>query len=157
MKLFWLKTPFTWIASLSEFDDIHPKAKIIRRVKPEVRSLCSHLLGIGGDRVVVPLNEDMGFCKALVDIGKVTPYKKLHTKNGEERECHRNTASLWLNNKTKYRIATGFGLSDDNTWRSHSWIITTDGDLIETTIGRDVYFGIVLSDKDAKTFAEAYG
>jgi hypothetical protein len=98
----------------------------------------------------------MGFCKALIGIGRVTLYKKLRTKNGEERECHRNTALLWLNNKTKYRIATGFGLSDDNTWRSHSWIITTDGDLIETTIARDVYFGIILNNKIARAFAESY-
>jgi hypothetical protein len=104
----------------------------------------------------VPLDEDMGLCEALIDIGKVIPYKKLRTKSGEERECHRNTASLWLSNKTKYRIATGFGLSEDNTWRSHSWIMVTDGNLIETTIARDIYFGIVLNNRIAKAFAESY-
>jgi hypothetical protein len=154
MKLFWLKTPFTWIGSLAEFDDFG-RAKIVKRVKPEVRRLCSHLLRSGGERVVVPF-EDVEFCEILVDIGKVISYKKLQTKHGEERECHRNSASLWLSNKTKYNIATGFGLSDDGIWRRHSWIITFGGNLIETTIAREVYFGMVLNDEAAKMFTEVY-
>jgi hypothetical protein len=155
MKLFWLKTPFTWIASLSELASF-PHTKNIKRVRPDVRRLCSHLLGMGGDRVAVPLNEDRGFCEALMNVGKVTSYKKLRTKNGEERECHKNSATLWLSNSTKYRIATGYGLSDDGVWRRHSWIMTVDGNLIETTVRRDLYFGIVLDNRIAQSFAEVY-
>jgi hypothetical protein len=111
------------------------------------------LLDIGGKRVVVPF-EDTELCEVLVDIGKVISYKKLQTKHGEERECHKNSASLWLRNQKKYRLATGFGLSDDNIWRRHSWIITLSGNFIETTIVREIYFGIVLNDEGAKIFAE---
>jgi len=78
------------------------------------------LLDIGGERVVVLLNEDLALCEVLVDIGRVASYKKLRIKYGEERECHTNSASLSLSNKTKYKIATGFGLSDDVIWRRHS-------------------------------------
>jgi hypothetical protein len=155
MKLFWLQTPFTWIASLSEFADFHPKAKIIKRVKPEVRRLCSHLLGIGGDRVVV-FHDDLELCEPFVAQGKVLSYKKLRITGGEERECHRNCAALWLRNPGKYKIGTGFGLSEDQTWRRHSWIVTSTGDLIETTLAREVYFGIMLDGRGAKLFAETY-
>ena len=79
----------------------------MKRVKPEVRRLCSHLLDIGGERAVVLLNEDLALCEVLVDISRVASYKKLRIKYGEERECHTKSASLWLSNKTKYKIATG--------------------------------------------------
>ena len=139
---------------MSEFDDIH-NAKIIKRVKPEVRKLCEHLLSIGSERVVIPY-EELGLCEALVDTGEVASYKKLKIKNGEERECHSNSASLWLTNKTKYKIATGYGLSDDDIWRRHSWIMTTGDNLIETTIAREIYFGIILNKRTARAFAEFY-
>jgi hypothetical protein len=156
MKLFWLKTRFTWIGSLSEFSDIHRDAKIIKRVKPEVRKLCTHLLHIGGERVVLPFNEPTMFFETLINVGQVTSYKKLSIKNGEERECHRNSAQLWVNNKRKYNIVTGFGLSDDNIWRRHSWLVAMNGDLIETTIAREMYFGILLNNEIAGTFADFY-
>jgi hypothetical protein len=155
MKLFWLKTPFTWIASLSELGPF-PHTKSIKRARCDVQRLCSHLLDISGERVAVPLNEDAGFCEALVRVGKVTSYKKLRTKNGEERECHKNSALLWLRNPTKYKITTGYGLSDDGIWRRHSWIMTVNGDLIETTVAREVYFVIVLDDWLARSFADVY-
>jgi len=155
MKLSWLKTRFSWIASISKFDD-NRGGKVIKRVKPEVRKLCSYLLGIGGEKVAVLINEDLGFYKALVDIGKIIPFKRLRIQGGEERECHSNSASLWLRNQKKYKLVTGFGMSDDNIWRCHSWIITTDGNLIETTIAREIYFGIILNNRIAKKFAEIY-
>jgi hypothetical protein len=155
MKLFWLKTQFTWIASLSEFDN-DSRGKIVKRVKPEAHKLCSRLLGIGGEKAVVLFNEDFGFCEALIELGQITQIKKLHIKKGEDRECHSNSASLWLSDKKKYKLVTGFGLSDDNIWRRHSWVSTVDDNLIETTIARKIYFGITLNNKVAKSFADFY-
>jgi hypothetical protein len=155
MQLFLLVTPFTWIGSSSTFDEIHPRAKIIKRVKPEVRKLCAHLLNMGGERVVIPFVE-LGLCELLIDSGKVFSYKKLQIKKGEVRECHSNSATLWLASRTKYKIATGYGLSDDDIWRRHSWIMSTDNNLIETTIAHDIYFGIILNKRIARAFAESY-
>ncbi len=155
MKLFWLKTPFTWIASLSEFSDSR-HGKIIKYVKPEVRKLCVHLLSIGGNKVAIPINDASGFFEALIEIGLVTTFKKLQIKKGVDGECHSNSAVLWSQNKKKYTLITGFSLSDDHIWRRHSWLITVTGNLIETTIPREVYYGIPLSEEGAAMFAEIY-
>jgi len=155
MKLFWLKTRVSWIASISEFEHV-AHGKIIKYVKPEVRKLCVHLLDIGGKRVAIPINDDPGFFEALVEIGQVTTFKKLQIKKSVDGECHSNSASLWSQNRKKYTLVTGFGLSDDHIWRRHSWLITLTGNLIETTIPREVYYGIPLSEKGAAMFAEIY-
>ena len=84
MKLYWLKAQFTWIGSLSEFEDI-PHTKIIQRVKPEVRKLCLHLLELGGEKVVIPY-ADLWLCEILIDSGKVLSYRKLQIKKAEEQE-----------------------------------------------------------------------
>jgi hypothetical protein len=154
MKLHWRKTQFIWICSFSEFDNIN-HAKIIKRVKPEVRKLSSYLLSVGGERVVIPYAE-LELCEILTDTGRVVSYRKLQIKKGEARECHSNSATLWLANKAKYKIATGYGLSDDGIWRRHSWIMTADSDLIETTLARDIYFGMVLNKRIAMAFAKFY-
>ena len=68
----------------------------------------------------------------------------------------KSSARLWANNKKKYSIATGFGLSDDNIWRRHSWLMTVNSDLIETTIAREIYFGTLLDNDIAGAFARFY-
>lgn len=155
MRLFWLRTPFTLIASVRKFDAIR-SGKIVKHVKPEICRLSSHLLEMGGEKVVVWLNENPGLYDALIRAGHFCKYKKLYIRKGEERACHSNSATLWLRNKKKYKLVTGFGLSDDKIWRRHSWIITDVGNLIETTLPREIYFGLSLDKKIAEKFAEIY-
>lgn len=46
--------------------------------------------------------------------------------------------------KTMILVYTGYGLSDDGVWRSHSWVMCHDA-LHETTEARIAYFGVVCS------------
>lgn len=63
---------------------------------------------------------------------------KLHIM--EQSECHANCEALYQKNKT-HKIYTGYALSKDGLWRNHSWIITKNGSIIETTELRVLYLG----------------
>jgi len=70
----------------------------------------------------------------------------------EMGDCHVNSAKLINENPGKYRWVTGYAfidfitvegvtsLSGDN-WAYHSWLIDDEGNIIETTIPREIYFG----------------
>lgn len=60
----------------------------------------------------------------------------------EMSNCHEN--SLRLGNRHRWDVWTGLALSDDGCWRVHSWCKNTRRRIIETTIGRTHYFGIVV-------------
>jgi hypothetical protein len=53
-------------------------------------------------------------------------------------------ALRYLADTRAYQITTGYGLTaDDGLWRQHSWL--WDGKrVVETTVERDIYFGVVL-------------
>jgi hypothetical protein len=108
-------------------------------------ALEAKLLAVGGTRVV-PLPDP--HIDLLIQQGQVIagePAKKLR---GRQSQCHHNVALRYLDNPFTYRIATGYGLTAaDGLWRQHSWL--WDGKrVVETTVVRDVYFGVAL-DRDA--------
>lgn len=41
---------------------------------------------------------------------------------------------------------------NDGCWRSHSWLVDDNGDVIETTVGRRAYFGVVLNGDESDDF-----
>jgi hypothetical protein len=51
-------------------------------------------------------------------------------------------------------IGTGYSLSDDGLWRQHSWGLRREG-ILETTVSRVKYFGVLLQHGDADSFAMA--
>ncbi len=64
---------------------------------------------------------------------------------GKPCRCHDN-AALLADEHEHVAIMTGYGLSVDGLWRQHSWCINTLNDqLIETTVARLIYFGIVIN------------
>ncbi len=155
MKLRWRQTQFTWIAIDPKSDDFRG-SEIEKPVNQFVKKLCSHLIQIDGKVVVVEFHESPDFCKALVKFGEITPNDNLEIFNGEDRECHTNSAVLWSQNRENYSLVTGFALSDDSVWRRHSWVKTKDGKLIETTIKREKYFGLTLKKELAESFLQVY-
>lgn len=79
-------------------------------------------------------------------------YKGYATKKvrGRPSECHSNTSTLFLRGKID-AIVTGFALSSDLVWRSHTW--GRKGKvLIETTTPRIMYYGYELTGDAAETF-----
>jgi hypothetical protein len=64
-------------------------------------------------------------------------------RRGEPNCCHGNAADLWARDPEKYQLVTGYALSDDGLWRSHSWVVD-DRHLYETTCRCERYFGAAL-------------
>jgi hypothetical protein len=62
----------------------------------------------------------------------------------EASRCHDNVARLWLEGFEGLNgVCIGYALSDDGLWRQHCWGLVRGG-ILETTVLRDVYFGIAL-------------
>jgi hypothetical protein len=123
------------------------------RQQPEMKTLRRLLLKIGGVQLVAPPNADLDL-QFLIESGfvMVGPVKR---KVMRESACHENVARLWK--AKKYRlvaIGTGYALSDDGLWRQHSWGFRREG-ILETSIERERYFGVVLYGSQADCFAES--
>ena len=155
IELLWRQTKFTWLAIDSNSDEIIG-SELEKPVHESVKELCSHLIKLGGNMVVVEFHESPVFCKALVKFGEIIASAKLEISNGEERECHTNSAMLWSQNREDSFLVTGFALSEDGVWRRHSWVKTNDDTLIETTIKREKYFGMILEEAGAEAFLQTY-
>jgi hypothetical protein len=152
----WRRSSMAWIASVPGHDDLrgHP---LDAPVPPEIQSLCGHLLGIGGKMVCVDFREDRALCEALVEHGLTIPSGHVEIRRGERNRCHANSELVWSADKAKHRIATGFALAEDQMWRRHSWVVTTDGTIIETTTHPwTAYFGIVFDEEACRMFLEPH-
>ena len=104
-------------------------------------ALEAKLLAVGGTRVVPSPDPHIGL---LIQQGRVIAGKLPKKVRGRRSRCHHNVAFRYLDNPFTYEIATGYGLTAaDGLWRQHSWL--WDGKrVLETTVVRDVYFGVVL-------------
>ena len=57
--------------------------------------------------------------------------------------CHENAARLAL--AYNWSCWTGLALSPDGVWRVHSWAMNRRGRIVETTVPRTHYLGVLLS------------
>src|SRR5262249_8464594 len=58
-------------------------------------------------------------------------------------------ATLYALSEAAVRIASGYALTEDGLWRQHFWgVDTAAGRVLETTVRRVRYFGVVLGDGD---------
>jgi len=118
------------------------------QIYPEFTLLEQRLLSMGGTMVVPRQEPDQD---KILSCGRLWNWDNVKIISGVLRNCHGNVARLWRSNPKRYRIATGWALSEDGLWRQHSWII--DGStLVETTIGRVKYFGFLLTPLEAQQF-----
>jgi hypothetical protein len=107
--------------------------------------VAAKLLELGGDSVVgVP----QGMCEGLSPDRYRLFEQARRMRRGRPCRCHFNSARIWATDPSRYRIVTGFGLSDDGIWRRHSWVVTTDV-LYETTVKRVLYYGVELNEEEA--------
>jgi hypothetical protein len=122
---------------------------------PHAKALEDHLLGLGGKRVILQ-PEPEGFLPKLLHRGKVFPGRGVKRIAGGPSRCHGNSMILYLqfhNDQMLYEsceIATGYALSG-GIWVQHSWLLADD-QVIETTVRRTMYFGVVLNDIEAAQF-----
>jgi hypothetical protein len=80
---------------------------------------------------------------------------------GAPSACHDNASRLTRLNSEKMVLMTGYALSDDGMWRSHSWCLSSEDDgsftIIETTVPRLAYFGhIVRRNQTPGAFPELF-
>lgn len=122
-------------------DTVHPD--------PDAEKLKRHLLAIGGWMVTGLDDPDR---EAVMSRGQVWDGRNVYSMPGRPSSCHANTARLWEQNPKAVKICTGYALSQDGVWRVHSWGLHK-GRPVETTEKRIAYFGLVMTDTEARRFA----
>jgi len=131
-----------WSKSLRE------KTKTYIEKNPEYKPLMEKLLSIAGDFVVIWMPEpelDM-----LLSRGKLFDAPILF-KRMQFCHCHENVGELWFRGKNM-KIVTGWALSKDGLWRQHSWVRDMNDTIIETTMVREKYFGVILTHGESEGF-----
>lgn len=134
---------------------------------PSIDTLEDTLLSIGGSKVVTRhVVEDISLAR-LLDSGEQIEYTSIkdkwkHNDVTRSNECHFNSSAVWAwhqdNGHEQVELVYGFGLSSDGTWREHSFCYDPSSKTIhETTVDREVYFGVRLDFEEAKAFANGEG
>ncbi len=119
------------------------------------KELRSKLLEIGGDKVVVPMTGEDDLEKLLErgELMRPDDFGHFEVVEGEPIACHSNSCRVREDIADSW-IVTGYALSKDDLWRQHTWVVTADDTLIETTIARKAYFGVFLEGKEEETFID---
>ncbi len=121
----------------------------IPELQQKYAALENRLLAYGGSRMVyLPEPHLVG----LLSHGQVFDGRVV-LKRGLPNRCHENVAALWNKNRSTSAIVTGYALSDDGLWRQHSWLLRKQH-VIETTMRRERYFGVVLDLGESLRFAD---
>lgn len=118
------------------------------RMNPAWRELGGRLKLIGGAAVCATFEEDL---KLILREAKTWPpaQKELILARGDNCRCHQNVLNLWEQNRG-LDVCTGYALSKDGIWRSHSWCFDRRRyRIIETTEKRIAYHGAVLGRKES--------
>jgi 2'-5' RNA ligase/GNAT superfamily N-acetyltransferase/ADP-ribose pyrophosphatase YjhB (NUDIX family) len=108
------------------------------------------LLGHGGKRVVFQPGDPAHL--QVSQSGYFRDGAGAELREGRGSACHNNASELWKMGVGS--IVTGFALSDDGIWRPHSWIEKPDGQIVETTVMRDAYYGAKVDNYFAQFFVE---
>jgi hypothetical protein len=129
----------------------HPRLRTGRTIEQQenlelyseaLASLADRLVANGGRALLVPpdhsevVSYDLSM---LEEVGRFVDPRDATFEEGEPNGCHENARQLWA--KGRGTLCTGYALSEDGLWRSHSWIEAADGRVIETTSPRTAYFG----------------
>lgn len=105
----------------------------------------------GGRAVVPPMKPD-ALIGLLLEEGSLVEGRSAQLVEGDRSNCHVNAARLWRSKRCD-GIGTGYALSEDGLWREHSWG-ASNGEVVETTTRRILYFGVLMSDERAAWFAD---
>ena len=117
------------------------------RANPAWHELAKRLKLIGGTAVCAAFEEDM---RLILREGKtwLPMQREIVLARGEDCRCHQNVLNLWGTNRG-LDVCTGYALSKDGIWRSHSWCFDWKRyRIIETTEKRVAYHGAVLERKE---------
>lgn len=110
---------------------------------PQWEILGRRLKAIGGAVVCATFEEDI---QLILRHGKtwVPLQKDIILRRGEAIRCHDNSVLLQAAHPHLH-VCTGYALSNDGIWRSHSWCFEQQTcSIIETTVKRVAYHGAIL-------------
>lgn len=87
--------------------------------------------------------------RGLLKAGHLEPGDGARLMQGEPNACHDNSIRFY-ESRAGRELWVGFALgaadeAEDNCWRWHWWAREADGELVETTVGRLIYFGVKLA------------
>jgi len=123
------------------------------KLQPGLAALRVKLLELGGHTVCLLQEEDLD---KIISRGEMFKGRGSLMMKGRPSQCHANSAELWNVNKNKVEIVTGYALSLDEdglgVWRQHSWLVTKEGRVVETTTKRKTYFGFRMTTVEAEEF-----
>lgn len=140
---------------VSEKQDLLLKRRLREAVgkQPQIESLRRLLLELGGRQLVAPPSHDPAV-PLLINAGFVMA-QSVYRIIMQEGRCHENVARVWTRGQRGVvGIGTGYALNEDGLWRQHSWGLLRDG-ILETTVPRTKYFGLLLQGGEADLFAES--
>lgn len=129
------------------------QAALLILQQPGLAELRERLLAVGGQAVSFGGTEpDLALilARGTFSCGPVRQHPM------DPRQCHRNVAHLWREQRTWLQIATGYAFGESGVWVSHSWLVEAGAEepaLIETTTRRLGYFGALLTFGEAEVFS----
>lgn len=115
--------------------------------------LRDRILGFGGEQACM-LYKDIDTPR-LLRRGQLWYADRVEFMRGEPSQCHRNSCDLWINNRDRAIICTGYALSADGMWRAHSWLVhlrCNKSYIVETTEPRVAYYGYAMNVNEAEQF-----
>ena len=84
--------------------------------------------------------------------GKLFSLEGAEFIKGRPHECHWNSAHMYKNNTTIYRICVGYALSNSD-WFQHTWLAKVEnGILVDPTTRFEKYFGYVMTAEESNEF-----
>jgi hypothetical protein len=122
------------------------------------RQLNERLVAIGGDTLCLPLGpnpeSENGWVSWLLEHGQLIDGPITQRRKGISG-CHQNVATIWRRKQYGITgICSGYVLSDDGLWRAHTWGLLPGGGILEITIARQKYLGLVHEGEMADAFAD---
>jgi len=145
---------FTDVLNEKRADSLWQRIRQAAGVDPAIMEMRQRLLALGGIELVAPPNGDPDLQALLRNGALITGPARLRKMT--RVWCHTNVAKLWNRvPRSLHYIGTGYALSDDGLWRQHSWGVKKDGTIVETTVLRSLYFGLLLEGSEAELFALA--
>jgi hypothetical protein len=147
------KTTFPPLPS-EQLKFLRKRLNALTQQRQDFKTLRKLLLSIDGIELVVPDGREHDLMRLLTEgfvFGGPVTLKKM-----ADHQCHLNTAKLVLKDEAMVGFCSGYGLSEDGLWRQHSWAMHRTKGIIETTVPRLVYFGVVATGYFAQLIAKEF-
>jgi len=133
-------------------EHLHKMLLLAIEKQPRASELHTKLLSLGGTSALLnPAGSRIYKLDELLAVGQEWDGKKCLLRRGNMSECHQNAGRYWAASMGDLKIATGYALSNDGMWRAHSWNLRPDGYVLESTVPRVKYYGIIPDELDSFT------